>query len=44
MLIAEIHTNKGVMKVKFYEEDAPKTVANLIKTGRGWILRRTDIP
>ena len=31
MLIAEIHTGKGVMKVKFYEEDAPKTVANFVK-------------
>lgn len=31
MLTAEIHTSKGVMKVKFYEEDAPKTVANFVK-------------
>jgi peptidyl-prolyl cis-trans isomerase B (cyclophilin B) len=31
MLTAEIHTGKGVMKVKFYEEDAPKTVANFVK-------------
>lgn len=31
MQIAEIHTQKGVMKVKFFEEDAPKTVANFIK-------------
>ncbi|MDD2278557.1 MAG: peptidylprolyl isomerase [Bacteroidales bacterium] len=31
MKIAEIHTPKGVMKVKFYEKDAPKTVANFIK-------------
>ena len=28
---AEIHTSKGVMKVRFYEEDAPGTVANFIK-------------
>ncbi len=28
---AEIHTEKGVMKVEFYEKDAPKTVANFIK-------------
>ncbi len=28
---AEIHTPKGVMKVKFYEDDAPNTVANFIK-------------
>ena len=31
MKTAEIHTPKGVMKVKFYEEDAPNTVANFIK-------------
>lgn len=33
---AEIHTEKGVMKVKFFEKDAPNTVANfekLIKEG-----------
>lgn len=28
---AEIHTAKGVMKVEFYEVDAPGTVANFIK-------------
>ena len=27
---AEIHTAKGVMKVEFYEKDAPKTVDNFI--------------
>jgi len=27
---AEIHTEKGVMKVEFYEKDAPKTVDNFI--------------
>lgn len=27
---AEIHTVKGVMKVEFFEADAPKTVANFI--------------
>lgn len=31
MSTAEIHTGKGVMKVKFFEEDAPGTVANFIK-------------
>ncbi len=31
MLIAEIHTAKGVMKVNFYQEDAPGTVDNFIK-------------
>jgi len=28
---AEIHTAKGVMKVDFFEKDAPNTVANFIK-------------
>jgi peptidyl-prolyl cis-trans isomerase B (cyclophilin B) len=28
---AEIHTPKGVMKIEFYEKDAPNTVANFIK-------------
>ena len=28
---AEMHTDKGVMKVEFFENDAPKTVANFIK-------------
>ncbi len=27
---AEIHTEKGIMKVEFYEADAPKTVENFI--------------
>ncbi|MBT3385358.1 MAG: peptidylprolyl isomerase [Prolixibacteraceae bacterium] len=31
MKIAEIHTVKGIMKVAFFEEDAPGTVANFIK-------------
>jgi peptidyl-prolyl cis-trans isomerase B (cyclophilin B) len=30
MKSAEIHTARGVMKVKFYEEDAPSTVANFV--------------
>jgi peptidyl-prolyl cis-trans isomerase B (cyclophilin B) len=30
MKIAEIHTNKGVMKVQFFDKDAPKTVKNFI--------------
>ncbi len=30
MQIAEIHTSKGVMKVEFYAEDAPNTVANFV--------------
>lgn len=28
---AEIHTNKGIMQVEFYEKDAPSTVDNFIK-------------
>ncbi len=30
MKIAEIHTGKGVMKVEFFEKDAPNTVQNFI--------------
>lgn len=28
---AEIHTAKGVMKIEFFEKDAPNTVANFVK-------------
>lgn len=31
MKTAEIHTEKGVMKVNFYEKDAPNTVDNFVK-------------
>ncbi|GET30843.1 peptidylprolyl isomerase [Prolixibacter sp. SD074] len=31
---AEIHTAKGVMKVNFYEEDAPNTVENFMKLSK----------
>jgi peptidyl-prolyl cis-trans isomerase B (cyclophilin B) len=31
MKTAEIHTEKGVMKVEFFEQDAPGTVANFVK-------------
>jgi peptidyl-prolyl cis-trans isomerase B (cyclophilin B) len=34
MKTAEIHTDKGVMKVDFYEEDAPNTVKNFIKLSK----------
>lgn len=34
MKVAEIQTSKGLMKVKFYEEDAPNTVANFIKLSK----------
>lgn len=30
MAIAEIHTKKGVMKIQFFEADAPNTVKNFI--------------
>lgn len=33
-MIAEFHTEKGLMKVEFYEEDAPKTVANFVKLSK----------
>jgi peptidyl-prolyl cis-trans isomerase B (cyclophilin B) len=37
MKTAEIHTVKGIMKVSFYEEDAPQTVANFVKlAGEGF--------
>ena len=31
---AEIHTTKGVMKLNFYEKDAPGTVANFVKLSK----------
>ncbi len=31
MKTAEIHTPKGVMKIEFFEKDAPNTVANFVK-------------
>jgi len=31
---AEIKTEKGLMKVKFYEKDAPGTVANFVKLSK----------
>ncbi|ARS34009.1 peptidylprolyl isomerase [Pontibacter actiniarum] len=34
MRTADIHTAKGVMKVEFYEKDAPKTVDNFIKLAK----------
>jgi len=30
MKIAEIHTKKGVMKINFFEKDAPNTVKNFV--------------
>lgn len=34
MTTAEIHTEKGLMKVNFYEQDAPNTVANFVKLSK----------
>ncbi|HBX51308.1 MAG: cyclophilin [Bacteroidetes bacterium RIFOXYA12_FULL_35_11] len=34
MKTAEIHTEKGIMKVNFYEKDAPGTVENFIKLAK----------
>jgi peptidyl-prolyl cis-trans isomerase B (cyclophilin B) len=34
MTQAEIHTQKGIMKVNFYEKDAPNTVANFVKLSK----------
>ena len=34
MYKAEVHTEKGVMHVEFYEQDAPKTVANVVKLSK----------
>ncbi|MGE5496807.1 MAG: peptidylprolyl isomerase [Syntrophothermus sp.] len=31
---AEIHTEKGVMKVDFYENDAPNTVSNFVSLAK----------
>lgn len=31
---AEIHTAKGVMKLSFYDADAPNTVANFVKLSK----------
>jgi len=34
MRTGEIHTAKGVMKVEFYDNDAPKTVDNFVKLSK----------
>lgn len=34
MTTAEMHTAKGVMKIEFYDEDAPKTVENFVKLSK----------
>ena len=34
IMTAEMHTEKGVMKIEFYEQDAPKTVANFVELAK----------
>jgi peptidyl-prolyl cis-trans isomerase B (cyclophilin B) len=34
MITAEIHTEKGLMKVRFFENDAPNTVDNFVKLSK----------
>jgi len=34
MAKAEIHTEKGVMKIEFFDKDAPNTVANFLKLAK----------
>ncbi len=34
MQTAQIHTTKGVMKIMFFRDDAPRTVANFIRLAR----------
>ncbi len=34
MIQAEIHTEKGIMKVNFFEKDAPNTVDNFVKLSK----------
>lgn len=34
MKTAEMHTSKGVMKIEFFENDAPNTVANFVKLAK----------
>jgi peptidyl-prolyl cis-trans isomerase B (cyclophilin B) len=34
MITAEIHTEKGLMRVSFFEKDAPNTVANFVKLSK----------
>ncbi|HHH50083.1 MAG TPA: peptidylprolyl isomerase [Saprospiraceae bacterium] len=33
-MIAEIHTKKGLMKIEFFEQDAPKTVENFVNLAK----------
>jgi len=33
-MTAEMHTEKGVMTIEFYENDAPNTVANFVKLAK----------
>ena len=33
-MTAEMHTEKGVMTIEFYADDAPNTVANFVKLAK----------
>jgi peptidyl-prolyl cis-trans isomerase B (cyclophilin B) len=33
-MYAELHTDHGIMKIEFFDADAPKTVANFIKLAK----------
>lgn len=34
MTTAEMYTSKGLMKIEFFDQDAPKTVANFVKLAK----------
>src|SRR6478609_6683626 len=34
MTTAEMHTEKGVMKIQFFDKDAPNTVKNFVKLSK----------
>ena len=38
MRTAEIHTPKGIMKVSFFEDDAPGTVENFVTLAKKGFL------
>ena len=44
MITAEIITEKGTMKVEFYEKDAPKTVENFVKLSRDGFYEGLTFP
>ena len=44
MIQAEIHTVKGVMKIDFFEKDAPGTVANFVELSNNVRFHRSILP